>query len=602
MPFGSLSSQQRVMVLLELLGGPKFAAEMKGAATSAGLLGRNVERSGKQIAVASRRTFLANQALYTMRRYSFYATTAVIGLTAVVAKLGYSYLSAMQNARVALGPVIKDHAVLESYLTRLFKISKYSPFVLKDLAIGFRQLFAGLNPIGISAPTILTTIQSLTDFMSYTGKTGPGQFQRVALAIQHMAFAGRLTGYLVNQLSRDGIPIFAILNKEMGITGDQLHNISKMGIPASKVLDAINKYARESPAVSGAAMRLSLHSFSGLMQVARDSISQLAGAFIGSSYKGTQGWLFNLLKQGGPLDRLSNMGTAHGGTAAVLLLSKQLTGNKGLGRGFLLMLSILQNIGRLFVRVIIPAWIMGAHALIVFYPILKLVNWGLGFMAKHGTILKYVLAILAAEFIVTHSAILGTWAAMRLFNIATLGAIGPLKRFIVFLGYAVLGPKSMASLNVLLGSLSGSMRALALSTWAAAAPFVAWAAAIAAIIYGLRKLDEHMNTQRKMTEFVGGKWNPVTWLAYPGQKILGRHASGGFTGGGMSLVGEHGPELAHFPRGTQITPNKSVNSMLPSSTVGGLGNERPIVVQLVVDRQILAEQVARAGADKQARR
>lgn len=612
------------MVLLELLGGPKFATEVRAAAASTGMLGKNVEKSGKQMQVMGRRAFIANQALYTLRRYAFYGTTAVIGLTAVVAKLGYGYISAMQQARVALRPFIKDHAVLEGYLNRLFQISKFSPFVLKDLTIGFRQLFAGLHPIGVGSGTILTTIQSLTDFMSMTGKTGPGAFQRVALAIQHMSFAGRLTGYAVNQLSRDGIPIFAILNKEMGITGDQLHNISKMGIPASKVLAAINKYARDpSNHVAGAAMRLSLQTLPGLLQVARDSLSQLSASFVGSAYKGGQGFLYGLLKKGGPLDQLSNVGTKHGGGAAVTLLSKQVTGHTGLGQGFMLLVSTAMNLGRVFATVLVPAFILGLHSLILLYPFIKLINLGLGFMAHNASWLKYVFAVLAAEFVFTHGRLLLLWGAMKFFRLATFGAIGPLFSFVKVLKALIVAEKSFAITSVVANwsqwafalkaggkaeavwgvnayknmglmakmsrfvlTLRTSMAELAAATWAAVTPFAALALALVATVaavYGIRKLDKALNPQGNMTHFSGGKWNPVTWLAYPGELLLGRHGS---------------------PSGnkSKIAPVSSAAGSSTTNPGAAGGGTHTTVHQLVVDRKVLAEAVDRHRADVQGRR
>lgn len=571
MGWSSLSSQQRIGVLLELVGGPQFSAQMIKAATATNLFGKSAEGAG-------RRTFFANQALYTLRRYSFFATTAVIGLTAVVGKLGYSYLSAMQTARVALGPVIKDHAVLEGYLNRLFQISKYSPFVITDLALSFRKMVGGFTGTGVGPATILTTISSLTDYLSVFGKVGPGSLNRVTQALIHMANVGRLTGRAVLQLGSDGLPIYDILNKKLGITRDQLKNIAGLNIPASSVLAAINSYAKGSKLINNAALRISLGTFSGLMQVARDSISQLSGAFINSTYNGGQGWLLNLVKKGGPLDRLSTVGNKQGGAAAILLLSKQLTGGTGLGKGFLLLLSTLQNVARVFVHVVIPGWVMGMKVLIVFYPILKAINFALGLMAKHATVLKFVIAGLAAEFFFTHMAVLLVWAGLTLFKIATLGAVRP-----VF-------------------ALINSLRALAAAEWLAAAPFVAIAAATAAAIIGIRKLDQLTNNNKR-TQFKGGPLGTLAkYVAKPGEFLLGRHAAGGFTGGGVSMVGEHGPELAMFPRATQIIPSHSVSGALGAMGGFGGGNDRPIVVQLVVDRKVLAEAVARHEQDVQGRR
>ena len=83
----------------------------------------------------------------------------------------------------------------------------------------------------------------------------------------------------------------------------------------------------------------------------------------------------------------------------------------------------------------------------------------------------------------------------------------------------------------------------------------------------------------------------------------GGHQMGGLVPGGFSLVGERGPELVQIPGGSRITPNANVNPIGWSmGGVGGNGNERPIVVNLVVDRKVLATAVARANQDYAARR
>lgn len=616
MGFGSLNSQQRVMVLLELLGGPKFAAEMKGAAASTGLLGKNVDTMGKKMEQSARRTFMQNQALYTLRRYAFFGTIAVTAMGAAVLKLGYNYLSAMQQARVALSPVIKDHAMLEGYLNRLFQISKYSPFVLSDLAVGFRQMFAGLSQVGIGAPQILDTIQSLTDLMSFTGKTGPGAFQRVSLALQHMAYAGRLTGYAINQLSRDGIPIFSILNKELGITADQFHNISKMGIPAQTVLNAINKYAQNTPGIRGAALRLSLGTFHGLLQVLKDSVSQISGGFLKSTYggknSGIQGWLYSLLKPGGPLDKLAGVSTKQGGAAGILYLSKQLTGSSGLGKGLLLLFSTLQNIGRVFVHVIIPAWVLGAHALVIFYPILKAVNWGLGLLAKHGTAAKIIFAVLAAEFVITHFALIGLWTATKLYNIATLGSLGPLKKMIKFLwalrtvelasGIRSLRAYAFATSEVV--SNLGGVRSTVHKNTGIVARFTrkVWEAVAAMKAYRLAAISAGFATALGIGLATGGT-ALLGFAAYkafttPNPTKIGP----GIAGSRTNIVEASGRKYVQSQGGGRLTLLPSDNANLNLSGMTGAQGDTVVHTHVHIDRKQVAEAVSRAKADTASRR
>lgn len=49
-----------------------------------------------------------------------------------------------------------------------------------------------------------------------------------------------------------------------------------------------------------------------------------------------------------------------------------------------------------------------------------------------------------------------------------------------------------------------------------------------------------------------------------------------FFGGGLVLVGEHGPELAYMPRGTRVIPNNQLSQMSGGASSGGA--DRPIVL------------------------
>lgn len=618
MAFSSLSSGQRLTVLMELLGGPEYSARMKAAAASTNLFGRSVQTAG-------RRTFIANQAIYTLRRYAFFATIAVTGMVTAVARLGYTYLNAMQQARVALGPVIKDQATLNNYLRQLFQISKYSPFVISDLTKSFSALDLALGPIGVSGQTVIDTLSSVVDYLSVLQQTTPMAMRRVTNALADLAYQGYLTGRMYQRLAQIGIPIQSILRTQLGVTPDQVKNIASLQIPASAVLDAIRKYAKVTPGISGAARRISLRSFGGLVQVARDTVSQISGNLIqgiyGNQKGGVQGALYKLLKPGGPLDRLSNQ---KGSKGTLFYLNKQVTGNTGLARGFLLLLSITRNLGAVFARVLIPAFVIALHSLIIFYPILKLINAGLGFLAKHATVAKFIFAALATEFIITHSALTGAWLGMKLWRIATFGSIKPIMSLIKYLKimrtielasgikawskWAFMQTEVVSKLggvrtlvytnNGLLGRMSRLLLTRVVPGLKAAAlwgnrvklAFLGWSTYIIAVVIGLRRLDKALNNQHKMTQFRGGWWNPVTWLAYPGQKILGRHGS---SGGGTSSM--------NIPRTNAIgSPNANASGQV---AVGRLGIPNPVIhTQLIVDRKVLAEAVSRANQDKRARR
>jgi hypothetical protein len=94
------------------------------------------------------------------------------------------------------------------------------------------------------------------------------------------------------------------------------------------------------------------------------------------------------------------------------------------------------------------------------------------------------------------------------------------------------------------------------------------------------------------------------WLAQSSVKPTPRQHGGPIFGsGGLQIVGEAGPELVRLPGGSHVFPNSQLNNVQPVGFRGsGGGNERPIVVQVMLDRKVLAQGVARANQDYAARR
>ena len=257
-------------------------------------LGLATKMAGNEATVAARKQEILTQATFTARRVAYAGTLALIAAGAAVLKLGWNYQSAMQQARVALQPVFHGTHGLTEELLHLYRVTAFTPFQFKDVTIAWRQMFAGLKYApGVQNPVELTnkTLQSMIDALSFAGKVAPMNLQRVSLALQHMAYAGRLTGYSLNQLWRDGIPMAAILNKEFGITGEQLHNISSYNIPVQDVLDAINKFIESTPGYKNAAFLQATKTLHGAWTTFKDLLSQASAGSGQGIFGGVQKFL-----------------------------------------------------------------------------------------------------------------------------------------------------------------------------------------------------------------------------------------------------------------------------------------------------------------------
>lgn len=246
------------------------------------------ELTGRQALIASRRSWLMNQALFTMRRLLYGTTLGLIAAGAAAFKMGMDYNRAMQEARVALTPFFHDNVALNDILNQLWTIAKYTPFQIRDMTLAFRQMYPAMKGIGMTGQQTVDVLSALIDALSISGRVTPASLNRVAIALQHMAFQGRLTGMSVLQLARDGIPMYAILRKEFGLTGEQMHKIGALGIPANAAMAAIIRYIRTTPGYANAARRQALMTFTGLFSTFKDNISKTMGLAEKGWFRGLQ--------------------------------------------------------------------------------------------------------------------------------------------------------------------------------------------------------------------------------------------------------------------------------------------------------------------------
>jgi tape measure domain-containing protein len=391
----------------------------------------------------TKRSWLMNQALFTMRRYAYMGTLAVTGTTAAFLTWGTEFNATMQSATIALLPVMKNSGDVRVELQKLYNMAKYNPFRFQDMTTAFRSMFLAMQPLGITADDVNQTLHSMVDALSATGRTSPSQLNRVAVALQHMAYQGRLTGFTVNQLARDGIPIYGTLSKEMGITGAQLHNISKLGIPTSEVMKALNRYIESTPGLMNAAARQS-RTLGGELATLKDNISQTMGALTIGAFTGAT-------RQGGLLPSINRM---FNGISKIILRQK---GKIGLGQVFGVignqwpwakpLIAILEEI----VKVVRILWnvirngllpslgILGLILVTVVFPAMKPVLWALTQLSKHSWLLVPVIMVLLGLWTAEKTVLLTVAAAERIaatwaffYNIVTGKSVGVLKAKVIW--------------------------------------------------------------------------------------------------------------------------------------------------------------------------
>jgi hypothetical protein len=354
---------------------------------------------------AAEKEWLHTQAIFTLRRYAYGATLALTAMIAETLRWGYTFDQTMASSRAALSPVITGAQDLNAELFHLFNFAKYTPFQFKDITTAFRQMYLGFRPFGISVGETNNVIQAMVDNLSATGRTTPGALNRVAVALQHMANLGHLTGQAVQQLARDGIQIMPALRKELHLTGDDMHRIGALGIPVQQVLDAIVKYTETTPGLMNAAYRQS-QTFGGSLTTLKDNISEVMGAMISGPFSHGPSFISGINKT---FDTITNQ------------IEANVRAGKGMGitwnyvagvfesrypvlRGFFTALNLAFQYAKALANIIanslLPAIKNAAYTLLPLYILLKLFADILSLVGHHGTVLTWILTILIGNWLV----------------------------------------------------------------------------------------------------------------------------------------------------------------------------------------------------------
>lgn len=404
-------------------GGPQYAMQARAAARQTGALGSAVLKTSANMQVASKRTWAYSQFLFTARRYAFYATLAVSALAVGVAKLGFSYLNAMQTARVALQPAFNSSQALTKELNTLYILAAQSPFLFKDTLQAFRTAYPAFHAAGLSVQLTNQTLKASIDALSEAGKTSPMALNRISVQLQHMANIGRPTGQVLLALARDGLPVYPALRKELGLTGRSLADMARSGLTAQQVIRAINRYIETSPLYKGAAFRQANLTLSGSWQQFKDILSQAAGrgeaglfGGLHSALKRVNDDLVPLMRGGKPIT-LYNVATA---------IDRSLTPRT----------HVIINLFVFFTSVVRTMIIVLGGLMLIITTLLRPLDYlGSLFGANRlgARLLGIAFGVLISLFIIYKTAVVLSTLAMGAWEVAVIGMIGGAKIAIFFL-------------------------------------------------------------------------------------------------------------------------------------------------------------------------
>jgi tape measure domain-containing protein len=265
-----LSVPEELNIHTKLTGDRQVIAGLVAEAEAIRALATSTEAAGTAMHRTTRRSFLMNQALFTVRRFLYSGTIAAVGMTTAVGILGIKFNANMEMNTVAMAHFLGGTIAARRELGFLYDIAARTPFEFADVTAAARKFLA----FGF-------TLQQTNRYLAIVGDTAAGLgvgsegIQRMVLAFGQMQAKGRIMGDELLQLQEIGVPALQILQQHLGLTMSQMKNIGNLGIPADVGIEALMRGLTKM--FKGSAAEQS-KTFTGQISTLHDYAMQLMGS------------------------------------------------------------------------------------------------------------------------------------------------------------------------------------------------------------------------------------------------------------------------------------------------------------------------------------
>jgi tape measure domain-containing protein len=156
------------------------------------------------------------------------------------AKAILTFSNNMQTATIAFEYFLGTEDRAKAFVETMKDFAAVTPFTTEQALSQSRRLMA----MGFAAESVKNVMQILVDTASATGGTAE-QMDRIVLALGQMKTNGYIAGQELRQLAEAGVPIYKILQEQLGLTADQLRKIGKMKISGDLGVAAVLKGLEE---------------------------------------------------------------------------------------------------------------------------------------------------------------------------------------------------------------------------------------------------------------------------------------------------------------------------------------------------------------------
>ena len=209
------------------------AQNTNGAATGANKAANNAKKLSNNLRSAS--TFAANVKHILEGIIISQAFYRLLGIMQDLVSNANQFMTYMEQSTVSFKYLIGSAEDANGFLTALQDFAVSSPLDMQGATKSARMLMT----MGVEAENTIGVLRVLTDAAVVAGGDMEDSIYRISLALGQMLQSGTVKAQEIRQLVNANIPIFEILQEELGLTAKQVANIGKEGINSAAAVNAI---------------------------------------------------------------------------------------------------------------------------------------------------------------------------------------------------------------------------------------------------------------------------------------------------------------------------------------------------------------------------
>lgn len=155
----NIGNDENIEIIVEMVGARQVAAEANLAATSVERLGLASKTAGVEMEHAGRRSFLMQQTIFTMRRVAYSGTIALAALGAGAVYMGLKFDASMEQNRISMTQFLGSTKAADAELRSLFQLAATTPFDFAGVTEAAKHFLA----YGFSAREVNKDLRTIAD-------------------------------------------------------------------------------------------------------------------------------------------------------------------------------------------------------------------------------------------------------------------------------------------------------------------------------------------------------------------------------------------------------------------------------------------------------